>query len=72
MYEIFGSETCFPLFKKLYGATLTSGSAFFYHSKVLVYQFHYDYTKRKYGPTAKLVFTDTDSLRYEVKTDDIF
>ena len=41
-------------------------------SKVLMYQFHYDYIKHKYGPTAKLLFTDTDSLCYEVKTEDIY
>ena len=37
-----------------------------------MYQFHYDYMKRKYGTKAKLLFTDTDSLCYEVKTEDIY
>ena len=41
-------------------------------SKLLVYQFHYDYMKHKYGPTAKLLFTDIDSISFEVKTEDIY
>ena len=41
-------------------------------SKVLMYQFHYEYMKPKYGCSAKLLFTDTDSLCYEIKTDDIY
>jgi hypothetical protein len=41
-------------------------------SNVLMYQFHYEYMKQKYGANAKLLFTDTDSLCYEVKTRDIY
>ena len=41
-------------------------------SKVLMYDFHYNYMVSKYGPQAKLLFTDTDSLCYDVKTDDLF
>ena len=41
-------------------------------SKVLMYQFHYEYMKKKYSANAKLIFSDTDSLCYEVKTRNIF
>ena len=38
--------------------------------KVLIYEFHYDYIKYKYGNKSKLLFTGTDSLIYEIKTED--
>ena len=39
-------------------------------SKSLMYGFHYNYVKTKYGDRAKLLFTDTDSLAYEITTKD--
>ena len=36
--------------------------------KVLMYEFQYDHFKNKYGHNARLLFTDTDSLMYEIKT----
>ena len=39
-------------------------------SKVLMYEFHYDYIKNKYDNKSKLLFTDTDSSMYEIKTED--
>ena len=41
-------------------------------SKNLMYNFHYDYIKPKYEDRAKLLFTDTDSLCYEIKTEDVY
>ena len=41
-------------------------------SKVLMYELHYDYIKNKYGNNSRLLFTDTDGLMYEIKTDDVY
>ena len=41
-------------------------------SKILIYEFHYDYIKNKYDNKSKLLFTDTDSLMYEIKTEDVY
>ena len=40
-------------------------------SKVLMDEFHYDYIKNKYDNRSKLLFTDTNSLMYEIKTEDV-
>ena len=41
-------------------------------SKSLMYDFHYGYILPKYGKNQKLLFTDTDSLCYEIETEDFY
>ena len=43
-----------------------------YLSKVLMHQFRYDYIKNKYGNNSSLLLTDTDSLMYEIKAENIY
>ena len=40
-------------------------------SKVLIYKFHYDCIKNKHVYNSKLLFRDTASLMYEIKTEDV-
>ena len=41
-------------------------------SKTLMYNFHYNYIKRKYNNRTRLLFTDTDSLTYEIEAEDVY
>ena len=41
-------------------------------SKIIMFDFHYQYIKPKYGKQAKLLFTDTDSFLYEIQTEDFY
>ena len=41
-------------------------------SKLLVYHLHYNHFKPTYGAAAHLLYTDTDSLVYQIQTPDIF
>ena len=42
-------------------------------SKTIMYEFHYDYMKRKYNESdLKLLYMDTDSLVYNIKTEDFY
>ena len=41
-------------------------------SKTLMYYFNYSYIKKKCGDKAKLLFTDTDSLTYEIEAEDVY
>ena len=37
-----------------------------------MYEFHYDYIKNEYDNKTKLLLTDTDSLMYEIKTENVY
>jgi len=42
-------------------------------SKVLMYDFHYNHIQGQYGADrARLLFTDTHSLCYQIETDDLY
>ena len=41
-------------------------------SELLMYDFHHNIIKKRYGNKAKLLFTDTDSLAYSIETPNIY
>ena len=41
-------------------------------SKTLMYDFHHNYIKKKYNNRVKLLFTNTDSLTFEVEAEDVY
>ena len=49
-----------------------SGLSILEISKTIMYEFWYDYMKRKYGDMVKLRYTDTDSLVMNIKTKDFY
>ena len=48
------------------------GQAILDISKTLMFDFHYNYIRKKYNNKAELLFTDTDSLMYLIQTDDFY
>ena len=48
------------------------GQAILDLSKTLMYEFHYDYMRPKYGSKVKLCYMDTDSFAYEIVTEDFY
>lgn len=49
-----------------------TGQAVLDLSKLRMYDFWYNSIKARYGDKAQLCYTDTDSLLYEVETDDVY
>ena len=50
-----------------------SGQAILDLNKTIMYELHYDYMKRKYNENnLKLLYMDTDSLVYNIKTEDFY
>ena len=48
------------------------GQAILDLSKTLMFDFHYNYIRKKYGNNAELLFTDTYSLMYLIQTEDFY
>ena len=48
------------------------GQAILDLSKIVMYEFHYDYMAPKYGKKLDLYYTDTDSLIYNIEMEDFY
>ena len=48
------------------------GQAILDLSKTLMFDFHYNFIRKKYGNKAELLFTDIDSLMYLIQTSDFY
>ena len=57
--------------KMVFNKPIFVGQAILDISKTLIYDFHYKYVKQKWKE-AQLCFTDTDSLLYEIETENLF
>ena len=60
------------LIKVYFNKPVYVGQAILDLSKTLMFDFHYNYIKKKYKAKAELMFTDTDSLLYQIHTDDFY
>ena len=63
---------CMTKTECLQNKPIFAGMAILDLSKIHMFRFHYEYIKSKYGENANLLFTDTDSLTYEIKCEDIY
>jgi hypothetical protein len=72
---IFGENLVATHMKKtrvLYNKPIYLGMCILELPKTLMYEFHYDYIKPKYGDNTRLLMTDTDSLVYEIHMNDFY
>ena len=59
-------------FKVIMNKPVYLGQATLDLRKIVMYEFHYDYMKQKYPEGLTLCYMDTDSLIYDIETDDFY
>ena len=74
-FTIFGNDMAGIHMRKtklLLNKPVYTGMTILENSKILMYDFYYSHLKAKYGPNCELVYTDTDSLILDIRTEDIY
>ena len=72
-YGVLFGENLMGKIKVVMNKPVYLGQAVLDLSKILMYEFHYDYMVPKYGlEKLKLCYMDTDSLVYDIKTEDFY
>lgn len=74
-FQIFGEQTVALIFANTVtklNKPIYIGLTVLDQSKVPVYKFHYEFISSKYGEKSKLLYTDTDSLTYNLICDDVY
>ena len=49
-----------------------TGMTILENSKIVMYDFYYNYLKARYGQNCELIYTDTDSLLLNIQTEDVY
>ena len=74
-YTIFGNDMARIHMRKtklLLNKPVYTAMTILENSKILMYEFYYNYLKAKYGQKCELVYTDTDSLILDIQTEDVY
>ena len=74
-YDIFGIDLAgihMHKTKLFLNKPMYTGMTILENSKLLMYDMFYGHLKAKYGPRCELIYTDTDSLLFDIPTEDIY
>ena len=74
-YDIFGNDLAgihMHKTKLFLNKPMYTGMTILENSKLLMYDMFYGHLKAKYGSRCQLIYTDTDSLLFDIPTEDIY
>ena len=74
-FTIFGNDMAGFHMRKtklLLNKTVFTGMTILENSKILMFDFFYNYLKARYGHKCELVYTDTDSLLLNIQAEDVY
>ena len=74
-FEMFGNDMVGIHMRKtklVLNKLVYTGMTILENSKILMYEFYYNYLKARYGHKCELVYTDTDSLILDIQAEDVY